>query len=85
MFTKFFGNFELIKNLWIGLDKSKKSLFVENELVHFWTFIERLETGNVIIRLCCLNPYYTFKSIIALKPHSLIITSGTLSPIDIYE
>ncbi len=37
------------------------------------------------VSVVCLVPFLTMKSIVDMKPHNIILTSGTLSPIDIWE
>lgn len=37
------------------------------------------------IKLVCLTPSLTFDEILKLKPRSIILTSGTLSPMDSWE
>jgi Rad3-related DNA helicase len=35
--------------------------------------------------LLCFNAAFAFKKVVQAKPHSLILTSGTLSPLETFE
>ncbi len=40
------------------------------------------EASKKILGYICLNPSYIFKQLVKKKPRSIILTSGTLSPMD---
>jgi regulator of telomere elongation helicase 1 len=83
--ARFKQSFALIYNLWKNYEKSRRNIFADNDFEHFRTVVELTDNKQIRLRLMCLNPFYSFKSVIALKPHSMIVTSGTLSPMDVYE
>lgn len=37
------------------------------------------------LELLCFNSAYSFQELMSKKPRSLILTSGTLSPLDVFE
>ena len=37
------------------------------------------------MELWCMDSYYTFKKIESQLPHSIIMTSGTMSPLNEFE
>lgn len=38
-----------------------------------------------VVNFQCLSPYYTFSNLQELKPRSIILTSGTLAPLETFE
>ncbi len=38
-----------------------------------------------VLELICFSSSYAFKELLSKKPHSIILTSGTLSPLDTFE
>lgn len=79
---EFFKSLEL---LWINYQESLKTLFKEQDITHFRVFYDYADINNIKVSLWCLNPYYTFKSVLGCQPHSIIVTSGTLSPMETFE
>ena len=43
------------------------------------------EASKKVLGYICLNPSYIFKQIANKKPRSIILTSGTLSPMDSFQ
>lgn len=53
--------------------------------VRDFKFILERENSHQRIKLLCLNPAYTFRKLEEFLPHTVILTSGTLAPLHIYE
>ena len=83
--VKLIDYFEALKLLWVNYHESSKSLFKEQDITHFRTYYDYSDSNNVKISAWCLNPYYTFRSLLECDPHSVIVTSGTLSPLNIFQ
>ena len=45
------------------------------------------EQGNKVkkLQVICFNPAFAFHELLSKKPRSIILTSGTLSPLDTFE
>ncbi len=56
---------------------------VYDDLIHFRTVVSK-KNDYLSVELMCLNPQYTFQQLLKSKPRSIIVTSGTLSPMDLF-
>jgi len=43
------------------------------------------QQSEKVIEVICFSSSYAFTEILSKKPHSIILTSGTLSPLDTFE
>jgi Rad3-related DNA helicase len=70
--------------------KNVEKPWIEDEFNHFRLYVSRNSLGSNIIGsyvvgLRCLVPWLTFKDIIRFKPRSILLTSGTLKPLPMWE
>ena len=77
--TPYVRTLELIKHLYFNQEDLKSFIFYicddEKEIMN-----QMIKTR--ILKLLCFDPGFGFNKIIKEKPHNIILTSGTLSPID---
>ena len=67
----------IISNLWKDLSENTSN---SKKIYNFKLNIEK-KKKNIFFNLWCLSASFAFKEIQKLTPHSIILTSGTLSPI----
>lgn len=46
---------------------------------------ESYEASKKVLGYICLNPSYIFRQLVSKKPRSIILTSGTLTPMDSFS
>lgn len=66
------------------IHKPTEKAWVEDELNHYRLFVNR-GSGGFTVGLRCLVPWLTFRDILRLKPRSILLTSGTLKPLGMWE
>lgn len=62
--------------------------WLEDEFNHFRLYVHRGATGSsdhYAVGLKCLVPWLTFKDIMRFKPRSILLTSGTLKPLHMWD
>jgi hypothetical protein len=67
--------------------KKKDDSWVDTEINHFRLYITRNSTHNqngYTFGLKCLVPWLTFEGIRKANPRSIILTSGTLKPLEMW-
>ena len=77
--------FKVVSDLWRNHSECSKQLIKEQDVNHFRCHYDYSEPQHIKVSLWCMNPYYTFREILQAGPRSVIVTSGTLSPIDAFE
>ena len=73
--TDFFSFIKILYKNYLET-KKKKNSYISNFRINL-----KKEKETIFINLICMSPSFTFKRIQDLNPLSIIITSGTLSPI----
>ncbi len=75
--------FEFLDSIWISYFNRKNLL----ELPEFSYFTTHLEATNEGLRIdyWCNDANFAFRRIKKENPYSIIVTSGTLSPLDAFE
>ena len=74
---------KLTNNLWSDNQKSLKN--TQTPLITDFKIRITITKQSINFDIWCLNPSFTFKKILNLNPHSIILTSGTLSPLNLFQ
>lgn len=80
-FIKLFNFVLKSANHFISKNKEKIKLYTDSFVIYLSEEKNSTDKIKRTLKIFCMNPEFCYRKILKKKPHSIILTSGTLSPI----